>query len=97
MQMLYNDCMDARKKLANEIIKIKGERDHAEKQLISKTSEFSAMQINLDQQRIDLKKKEQKMETEKKDLKEEQKKLKKLLSKVLTLSQLFIFLYFIFL
>lgn len=78
--MLYNDCMEARKKLADEKVQIIGERDNAERQLITKTRDFSNLQMDLDRQQIELKKRANKMDIEKKELKEEQKKLKKLLS-----------------
>ena len=80
LQMLYNDCMEARKKLADEKVQIIGERDNAERQLITKTRDFSNLQMDLDRQQIELKKRANKMDIEKKELKEEQKKLKKLLS-----------------
>ena len=78
--MLYNDCMEARKKLADEKVQIIGERDNAERQLITKTRDFSNLQMDLDRQQIELKKRAYKMDVEKKELMEEQKKLKKLLS-----------------
>jgi hypothetical protein len=73
--------MDKNKKLMDNTIKIKQERDYAEKQLISKTQEFANMQLENERTRIELKTKQKKMNEEKKQIAQEQKKIKKLLSK----------------
>jgi hypothetical protein len=73
--------MEKNKKLMDNTIKIKQERDYAEKQLISKTQQFADMQMQNEKTRKDLIVQQKKMNEEKKTIAEEQKKLKKLLSK----------------
>ena len=81
LQQLYNDCMEKNTKLMDNTIKIKQERDYAEKQLISKTQQFADMQMQNEKTRKELMNEKKKMSQEKKTIAEEQKKLKKLLSK----------------
>ena len=73
--------MDQNKKLMDGTIKIKQERDYAEKQLINKTQQFADMQMENEKTRKALKQQQIKMNEEKKTIAQEQKKLKKLLSK----------------
>lgn len=73
--------MDQNKKLMDGTIKIKQERDYAEKQLINKTQQFADMQMDNEKTRKALKQQQIKMNEEKKTIAQEQKKLKKLLSK----------------
>ena len=73
--------MEQNKKLMDNTIKIKQERDYAEKQLISKTQQFAEMQMENEKTRKILKERQIVMNKEKKNIAQEQKKLKKVLSK----------------
>lgn len=81
LQQLYNDCMSQNRKLMEETVKIKQQRDHAEKQMITKIQQFADMQMQNEKKRKELLTKESKMQEEKKAIAQEQKKLKKLLSR----------------
>lgn len=74
--------MDRNKRLIDDCIKVKRERDHAEKQLISKTESFAKMQMENEKTRKILITESKNIEQEKKGLLSEQKKLKKFMSNV---------------
>ena len=73
--------MEKNQKLMDNSIKIKRERDYAEKQLIEKTEQFAKMQMENEKTRKALMIQQKKLNEEKKSIAEEQKKFKKLLSK----------------
>lgn len=81
LQQLYNDCMSQNKKLMEDMIQVKQQRDHAEKQMITKIQQFAEMQMDNEKKRKELLSQENKMQEEKKAIAQEQKKIKKLLSK----------------
>lgn len=72
--------MSQNKKLMDETIRIKQQRDHAEKQMIAKIQEFAKMQMQNEVKRKQLLASEARLGEERKVLAQEQKRLKKLLS-----------------